>query len=77
MTVPWLMNCSHRPDGWCLECAKELGQENWSLIEERDKLKDKCAALELEVARWSKLWSSAVRERNRLASESSTGGDQE
>lgn len=24
MTIPWLMNCEHMPDGWCLECVIEL-----------------------------------------------------
>lgn len=27
MTMPHLMNCSHSPDGWCLECVKELWEE--------------------------------------------------
>lgn len=36
MTVPWLMNCPHLEDGWCLDCTKELGEENWDL---QDKLK--------------------------------------
>jgi hypothetical protein len=26
MTIPWLGNCSHSPDGWCLDCVKELGE---------------------------------------------------
>jgi len=26
MTIPWMMNCSHKGDGWCLECVCELGQ---------------------------------------------------
>jgi hypothetical protein len=25
MTIPHLMNCPHSPDGWCLSCARELG----------------------------------------------------
>ena len=24
MTMPHLMNCSHSPDGWCLDCVREL-----------------------------------------------------
>ena len=27
MTIPWLMNCGHSDDGWCLKCVKELGEE--------------------------------------------------
>lgn len=23
MTIPWLMNCQHLCDGWCLECVKK------------------------------------------------------
>lgn len=28
MTVPYLMNCSHCDNGWCLACIKKLGEEN-------------------------------------------------
>jgi len=24
MTIPYLMNCSHSPDSWCLECINSL-----------------------------------------------------
>ena len=27
MTMPHLMNCRHSPDGWCLDCVKELWDE--------------------------------------------------
>lgn len=27
MTMPYLMNCSHSPDGWCLSCVKELAAQ--------------------------------------------------
>ena len=27
MTMPHLMNCSHSADGWCLQCVKELWDE--------------------------------------------------
>ena len=27
MTIPHLMNCSHSPDGWCLECVGALQRE--------------------------------------------------
>ncbi len=26
MTVPWLSNCPHSDDAFCLDCAKELGE---------------------------------------------------
>jgi hypothetical protein len=31
MTQPQLMNCSHNPDGWCLDCVKELYDKKDSL----------------------------------------------
>lgn len=27
MTIPHLMNCRHRGDGWCLDCVKRLHDE--------------------------------------------------
>jgi hypothetical protein len=27
MTIPWMMNCPHSGEGWCLECATKLGEE--------------------------------------------------
>lgn len=27
MTIPYLMNCPHSDDGWCLACVKALGEE--------------------------------------------------
>jgi len=27
MTMPHLMNCPHKDDGWCLACVKELWEE--------------------------------------------------
>ena len=27
MTMPHLMNCGHKNDGWCLECVRELWDE--------------------------------------------------
>ncbi len=27
MTMPHLMNCPHSPDGWCLDCVKEMGEQ--------------------------------------------------
>lgn len=27
MTIPWLMNCGHNGDGWCLDCVKEQRAE--------------------------------------------------
>lgn len=28
MTMPHLMNCQHSPDGWCLDCVKEMYDEH-------------------------------------------------
>jgi hypothetical protein len=28
MTVPYLMNCPHSDDSWCLECVKDLGEKS-------------------------------------------------
>lgn len=27
MTIPWLMNCDHKDDGWCVGCVASLGNE--------------------------------------------------
>ena len=27
MTIPWLMNCGHNGDGWCLDCVKRQHAE--------------------------------------------------
>lgn len=34
MTMPHLMNCPHSPDGWCLDCVKELWDEKDKLEKE-------------------------------------------
>lgn len=52
MTMPKYMNCQHSPDGWCLECVKnihdelaeakaclQMGCENSGCSRERDKLR--------------------------------------
>jgi hypothetical protein len=28
MTIPYLMNCPHSDDAWCLECVKALGEKS-------------------------------------------------
>ena len=33
MTIPYLMNCSHSDEGWCLEFVRNLGEENERLDE--------------------------------------------
>jgi hypothetical protein len=38
MTMPHLSNCGHSETHWCLDCVKELGEENISMIEQRDSL---------------------------------------
>jgi hypothetical protein len=37
MTIPWLMNCAHSPDGWCLDCVKELAEERNGIETALDK----------------------------------------
>jgi len=48
MTIPWMMNCSHDGDGWCLACVREIAEENEKLTlankalqKENDELKAK------------------------------------
>lgn len=48
MTMPHLMNCSHRGDGWCLECVGKLQAE----VEEYTRGYDK-ASMMLATARAS------------------------
>jgi hypothetical protein len=57
MTVPWLSNCSHDPDGWCLPCVSALGRESWDLQEEvrqltkeRDALQSRVTQLEAKLS---------------------------
>ncbi len=33
MTMPNLMNCSHDPEGWCLDCVKKLHEEKDKILE--------------------------------------------
>ena len=28
MTIPHLMNCPHMDDGWCLDCVRQMYDEN-------------------------------------------------
>lgn len=30
--IPYLQNCSHQEEGWCLECVKEMALENEYLL---------------------------------------------
>jgi hypothetical protein len=43
MTVPTLMNCAHRGEGWCLACVGRLGAENARL---RAALREAAAEVE-------------------------------
>lgn len=27
MTIPWMMNCGHKANGWCLECVQRQRHE--------------------------------------------------
>lgn len=38
MTIPWMMNCPHNEEGWCLPCVVEMGNENARLREYADHL---------------------------------------
>lgn len=40
MTIPWMMNCSHMEEGWCLDCTSELGNELWKLQDELKRLQN-------------------------------------
>jgi hypothetical protein len=41
MTIPWMMNCPHDGDGWCLSCVRELAEEKDKLEKELSDLKRK------------------------------------
>lgn len=36
MTIPWMMNCGHSDEGWCLECVSKLGDEAAALREKKN-----------------------------------------
>ena len=35
MTIPWMMNCSHMDNGWCIACVSELGERYAALRDAR------------------------------------------
>ena len=39
MTIPWLMNCDHQGEGWCLECVGKLARERDAALAELTALK--------------------------------------
>ena len=41
MTMPHLCNCSHDPDGWCLDCVAEEHDRYEALLEEAKKVRQK------------------------------------
>jgi hypothetical protein len=57
MTIPYMMNCSHMGDGWCIACVRELGERERQLYEaiqkHRDQFPDEPMAGEKEL--WSLL----------------------
>jgi hypothetical protein len=50
MTIPWLQNCNHKPDGWCLACAAKIGEDHAralaALVEAEKALSDYIPQLE-------------------------------
>ncbi len=50
MTMPHLMNCSHAPEGWCLDCVADLHEQ---LVEYRAKYNSlrQMATEELSIVR--------------------------
>lgn len=41
--IPYLQNCPHDGDGWCLKCVKELALE-------KEKIAENCTVLALMLA---------------------------
>ena len=33
MTIPWLMNCAHQGDGWCLKCVGLMADDLKRLVD--------------------------------------------
>lgn len=52
MTIPWLMNCPHSSDSWCLSCVEELGLESENL---RRINADAAKLFEAEIASMQRL----------------------
>jgi hypothetical protein len=42
LTIPYLMNCSHSSDGWCLACVRELHDALEHIVGEHDRLSFDC-----------------------------------
>lgn len=49
MTIPYLMNCAHDDEGWCLACVKKLGEELSETCTENLELKDQIFKLKYEI----------------------------
>lgn len=40
MTIPYLTNCSHTGDGWCLDCVKAQGETEYRLRAALEEIRD-------------------------------------
>jgi len=58
MTIPYLMNCSHSPDGWCLDCVKELGENNAALEDVFRELRKKWFDMEIREYPHERVWET-------------------
>ncbi len=62
MTIPWQHNCSHSPDGWCLECVRDLALERDRLIEALRELFDRQNGPPLLAPRHKNAWEAAMKQ---------------
>ncbi len=73
MTMPHLMNCSHSDDSWCLDCVKQLYDEDQAKIKRLQGIK---AAAEIVVRQTTAVVAYAAHDRLIEALEAAeVGGD--
>jgi hypothetical protein len=69
MTIPWMMNCEHSTDGWCLDCVVEMGNERSDLRNEVERLKDELGQARGNIQECEHLYSVRGKALDRLREE--------
>lgn len=60
--MPHLMNCPHDPDGWCLDCVKELAESTLPAAAVRDALYESATIRDATIHdALEKLWVDVLR----------------
>jgi hypothetical protein len=65
MTIPWMMNCSHQGEGWCLDCIGRMATALEQIREMGQHPADAAPGLIGRPDRWERL----VEEMAQVAAE--------